>query len=81
MPKMAIFRRPIILQPTNVDTIVKPSVLLHNFLTGTEGVDNNGNMIPPQRAFRNVSRMGGNRGSNDAMVVRDTFKEYFSSVE
>lgn len=86
--RFRIFHKRIQLDPENVDQIVKATVLLHNFLTranmedgagtGTRNAEGDG---LDQSCLREAGQFAGNRPSTEAMLIRDSFNEYFNSPE
>ena len=88
-----MFQRRINLQPDNVEHVVKASCILHNFVqtTNTKQMDER----PIQNlqdegasyfmdsevhgSLQRVTNVGGNRPTGEALRVRETFKDYFSS--
>jgi hypothetical protein len=92
--KWRIFRKPIIMEPENVDFVIKACCALHNFILKCESASpmslrrylnsdcfdttNNGLNASVLRPI-GVARHG--NISNEAHLVRDTFSEYFMSEE
>ena len=78
-----IFYRHIHLNPNNVTTVVKATVLLHNILTVpadkvcTEVIDNRAEIFDD--AFQDLANVG-SRPATAANDVRNYFTEYFNSV-
>ena len=78
-----IFHQHIYLNPDNVTTVVKATVLLHNILTvptdkvHTEVIDNRSEI--PHDAFQDLANVG-SQPATDANDVRNYFTEYFNSV-
>ena len=89
-----ILRRPIIADPPTVVGIVKAACCLHNFLQTRNSYaspyvdqeDRSGNVVNGQwrseargTNFQSLGRLGTNMHSRHAGLVRDIFKDYFTS--
>ena len=83
--RFRVFRRPIWIEPTKVDAVVKVCVVLHNFLrsnvvstSATQESQQTERNYSRIHALRNIPRTG-RRNSSDAMRVRQQPTEYFAS--
>ena len=78
-----IFHRRVYLNPDNVSTVVKATVLLHNILTvpadkvHTEVINNRAET--PHDAFQDLANVG-SQPATAANDVRNYFTEYFNSA-
>ncbi|XP_072171433.1 uncharacterized protein [Diadema setosum] len=83
--KWRIYHRQIQLHPSQVDSVVKATCVLHNFIrrsalkderrTHTETDTNDAR---PCHSLQNIQSTG-NHASKDALAIREKFTEYFSS--
>uniref|UniRef100_A0A3B3SIP3 Zgc:194221 n=1 Tax=Paramormyrops kingsleyae TaxID=1676925 RepID=A0A3B3SIP3_9TELE len=77
-----IYRRVIGISPANVDICVKATCVLHNFLRRTAST----RVMPMEspgdgeaKGLQEVTRVGSNNSSQEAIRVRETFALYFSA--
>lgn len=82
--KWRIYRKPIIASLETVESIVKATVCLHNFLLSTTHYTDiiSSNMyesIENEGAIRNVNCMGSNTHSRSAANIRHEFCRYFTN--
>jgi len=81
--RFRVFRRPISIEPTKVDAVVKACVVLHNLsnvvsASATQESQQTESNYSTIHALRNLPRIG-RRNSSDAMRVRQQLTEYFVS--
>ena len=72
-----VYQRKIVLEPESAITVIKATLVLHNFLTQED-------VATQQPAGGNriellTPNMAGNRASTEALDIRNKFAEYFSS--
>lgn len=75
--KWRIFHRPLDTKPEFCDSIIKACCILHNFVRNKDGIQFTDTLfsseLPSLQAGHNI------RPTHDAVTVRDTFAEYFTS--
>lgn len=81
--KWRIYRKPIVASLETVESIVKATVCLHNFLISTPHYTNisHANMcenLDNINAIRTINCMGSNTHSRSAAIMRDEFCRYFT---
>uniref|UniRef100_A0A8C1SJ28 DDE Tnp4 domain-containing protein n=1 Tax=Cyprinus carpio TaxID=7962 RepID=A0A8C1SJ28_CYPCA len=75
-----VYHRVMELSPCNAEKIVQATTILHNFIRwGHQNSPSTTGSADPSTALNTAGRMGSNTASQEALAVREKYREYFNS--
>lgn len=74
-----VYQRRLQVCPETADSIIKATCILSNYLRGADGSHNAHDEDEDGSVLEAIRNLRGNRGSSEALGVRDIFRRYFTS--